>query len=169
MRAVLFAAVLAFGCRIDLDKQSAVARACKPSETVNVCLEAEKHSDFEWLQTNIFSTNCSGDSCHGAANPAPPSGRLDLSTGVAFATLMGTDGNGVMSEIAPGRQLVVPGDATNSYLFFILRGILADQADPPFDEPPVDIGYMPMGNNTLCCQKIDAIGRWIDSGALPPP
>ena len=77
--------------------------------------------------------------------------------GDSFATLMGTAGDGnVASNLDPNHKLVVPGDPANSYLFFILKGVAASDGDPAYAEPD-DIGYMPMSNATLCCQKIDAL------------
>lgn len=172
MRVALFA-LLAFGCRIDLDKREEAdggtdqGRECRTT-TVPVCVEAEAHSDFQWIQDNIFSTNCSGDSCHGQpTNGSPPSGRLVLATGVSYETLMGANGTGVMSELDPNKKLVNPGSPDTSYLHFIMKGVPADAASPAFEEPPASVGYMPMNNSTLCCQKLDAIGRWIAAGAMP--
>jgi hypothetical protein len=166
MRAALLAVVLAMGCRITLDERE-VPSQCTAREDIPVCKEAESHSDFTWLQDHVFSSNCSGDSCHNAPkNGQPPGGRITL-TMDAYATLMGTDGMGVKSQIASDdRWLVDPGgNAENSYLYFLLRGIYPEQGQPPFVEPPDDVGYMPQGQMTLCCQKIEAVRRWIEAGA----
>jgi hypothetical protein len=163
MRQALIAVLLTLtGCRIDLDSRE-VPRQCNDMSKVAVCLEADDHSDYEWIQTNIFATNCSGSSCHGAGTPG---GRLDLSAGVSYATLMGDDGSGVLSSIDPRHKLVEPGRPEESYLFFIMRGLPEEQTR--FDEPPDEIGYMPAASNPLCCQKVDAIRRWIEAGARPP-
>lgn len=172
MRAALPAALLvaagATGCRIDLDRREEV-RLCEPSDRIPVCLEAEGHADFEWIQANIFSTNCSGDVCHSPGdNGEPPSGKLDLSAGRAYETLLGSDGLGVMSAHDEEHKLVEPGNPNASYLVYIMKGVLADADEPAFTPPPDSVGFMPMSNNTLCCQKIDAIIRWIEAGALPP-
>ena len=94
-----------------------------------------------------------------------------LATGSAFKTLMGADPGagtppGVQSTFSPNHKLVVPGNPEASYLFFLMRGLPPD-AVTDFVEPPSDIGYMPQGNETLCCQKLDAVERWIRAGALP--
>lgn len=167
MRAALFAPLALIGCKIDLDLRE-VPRGCKETQSIPICLEAETKSDYAWIQQNIFSSNCSGDDCHGQGNNGqPPTGRLQLTADVSYQTLMGADGSGVMSEVDPTRQLVVPGSPESSYLYFLVRGVPAELGTPPFDEPPEDIGYMPMKNNPLCCQKVDAIARWIRAGALP--
>ncbi len=165
MRAAILAAVLAMSCRLSLDDRIAPSQ-CKSRADIPSCAEADSHSDFACLQDRVFASNCSSDSCHNAPeNGQPPGGRITLTTG-AYATLMGDDGSGVMSEVAPGRQLVVPGQPEASYLFFLLRGVYADEGTPPFAEPPDDVGYMPQGQMTLCCQKIEAVRRWIEAGAL---
>lgn len=164
MRAALLAAVLAMSCRIDLDSRE-VPSACEVRDDIAVCKEAESHSDYEWLQANLFTSNCSGDSCHNAPKAGkPPGGKIVLAEG-AYKTLLGDSGMGADSDLDPGYKLVVPGRPDQSYLYFLLRGIPANEGLPPFNEPPEDIGYMPMDNNTLCCQKIEAVRRWIEAGA----
>jgi len=127
-------------------------------------MEATTHSDFAWIENKIFLSNCFGSSCHTGTTA---SGRIDLSAGKSYATLMGASGTGgVMSNLDPTRVLVTPGNPAQSYLFYILHGIEPSEADPPAGPPPQDVGYMPMNNATLCCQKLDAIERWITAGAL---
>jgi hypothetical protein len=163
MRAVLLAALLALGCRIDLDSQDVDAntsgRSCKVS-TAAVCKEAEAHSDFTWIKDKIFAANCFGSSCHTGTTG---SGQLDL-TDAPYTSVMGSSGTGVTSNLSPAHQLVVPGDPASSYLFFIIHGLDGNRAS--FEDPPANVGYMPMSNAALCCQKIDAIERWITAGAM---
>lgn len=165
MRAVLVVALLASGCKYDLDKNevdaSTTGRACKVT-TSSACMAAETHSDFTWIKDNIFAANCFGSSCHTGATA---SGKLDL-TDDPYTTLMGADGMGTMANLDPNHMRVVPGDPAASYLFYIIRGL--DEGEDPgtFAEPPASVGFMPMSNATLCCQKIDAIERWITAGAM---
>jgi hypothetical protein len=163
MRAALPLVLLAFGCRIDLDSHdvdaSTSGRACKVS-TAAVCMEAEGHSDFTWIKGKIFAANCFGSSCHSGTTA---SGNLDL-TDDPYTALMGSGTK--KSNLDPTRDLVVPGSPNKSYLYFILRGIEPEMGDPPFSPPPGNVGYMPMSNATLCCQKLDAIERWITAGAM---
>lgn len=170
MRLALCAAALVIaGCKIDLDTRES-PRACESRPDIEVCQEAASvGDDFAWIRTNIFATNCSGSACHSAPTGGrPPGGRIVLAEAEAYQTLMGGDGSGVMSEVAPGRRLVVPGNAEASYLFFLLRGVAAADGEPPFEEPPEDVGYMPQDlADGLCCEKIDAVGRWIEAGARP--
>lgn len=174
MRAALCAlvAVTGAGCKVDLDHfmpDASPGRACKVSTTAPICLaaEAENHSDFAWLQKNMFSTNCSGNDCHGApsASGQPPSGKLVLAEGYSYKTLLGPPL--VPSEFTKDHKLVQPGAPESSYLLFMLKGVRADEGVPRFTAPPSDVGYMPQSNNTLCCQKLDVVTRWIAAGALP--
>jgi hypothetical protein len=166
MRAVLLVALLALlagGCRYDLDHADVDAntsgRVCKVS-TAAVCKEAEMHSDFTWIKGKIFAANCFGSSCHSGSTA---SGKLDL-TDDPYTQLMGSDGMGTMSNLDPAHKRVLAGDPGNSYLFFIIHGLESEKG--PFTDPPSTVGYMPMSNSTLCCQKIDAINRWITAGAM---
>jgi hypothetical protein len=164
--AALLASVALAACRIDLDHadtdNNMTGRSCKVS-TAAVCVEGESHSDFAWIESKIFAANCFGSSCH--TGPTA-SGKRDLTVGSSYATLMGPTGAGVMANMDATRKLVVPGHPEQSYLFFIIRGIDAAEGDPPFTAPPDNIGFMPMSNATICCQKIDAVERWIMAGAM---
>ena len=165
MRAVLLlAALLATGCRIDLDHREDDAntsgRTCKVS-TAQVCMEAAMDKrDFTWIKGKIFAANCFGSSCHSGPTA---SGKLDL-TDDPYTALMGATGTGTMSNLDPTKKRVVAGDPSQSYLFFIIRGL--DGKPHSFTDPPANVGFMPMSNSTLCCQKIDVIERWIMDGAL---
>jgi hypothetical protein len=163
MRAVLLAALLASGCKINLEHEEVDAnvsgRTCKVS-TAAVCKEADNHSEFAWIKSNIFATNCFGSSCHSGATA---SGKLDL-TDDPYTALMGATGTGTQSNLDPAHQRVVAGSPEASYLFFIIHGLEMNTGN--FAEPPSNVGYMPMSNSTLCCQKIDALKRWITAGAM---
>jgi len=186
MRAALFAllgaagAAGAAGCKIDLDarvfEDAREERLCRISETAPICIAAanEMPSDFAWLQKNMFSTNCSGDDCHSAAvNGQPPDGRLVLAEGFSYKVLMGKDATDpgpaplVASEFQTDHKLVEPGAPERSYLMFMLKALRANEGVPRFTPPPADVGYMPQSNNTLCCQKLDVVARWIAAGANP--
>lgn len=165
---LVLCAALAPACRLDLDTRE-LASACEPSETVPSCLDAPDQSDFEWLQANIFTPNCTSNACHGEGeNGQPPDGRIRLTRDASYATLMGADGQGVAATFDTSRQLVVPGQPARSYLLFLMRGLDAEFGEPPFDPPPSEYGFMPMRSKTLCCQKLEAVRRWIEQGALPP-
>ena len=164
----------AAACKIDLD-EAVPKPLCSVSEAA-VCKTAERenHSDFAWLQANMFSTNCSGDDCHGApVNGKLPSGKLVLAEGFAYKTLLGMEPTDpgppplVASELTKRHKLVQPGEPKASYLYFMLHAIAAEDGSPRFENPPSDIGFMPQSNKTLCCQKLDAVARWIQAGALP--
>ena len=88
---------------------------------------------------------------------------LDL-TDDPYTSLMGAAGTGTDSNLQPGKKRVVAGDPASSYLFFIVHGLDGNQGT--FTNPPSNVGFMPMSNSALCCQKIDALERWITAGAL---
>jgi hypothetical protein len=164
MRAVLCAVLILTACRIDLDHgvDAGDGRACKVS-TAPTCMDATTHSDFAWIEQKIFLANCFGSSCHGDSTA---SGKIDLSEGHSYAALMGPTGmGGVKSDVDPTRDLVVPFNPAKSYLFLMIRGVAPADADPPASPPPVSVGFMPMANAALCCQKIDVVERWITAGA----
>ena len=163
MRCVLLVALLAIGCKHNLDEAdidaSASGRVCKMA-TTSACMQADTHSDLTWIKQNIFMANCFGSSCHSGATA---SGKLDL-TEDPYTALMGAGGAGVASNLSPSHKRVVPGDPSASYLFFIIHGLDGDLG--MFQAPPQTVGYMPMSNAAICCQKIDAIKRWIEAGAM---
>jgi hypothetical protein len=101
--------------------------------------------------------NCGSSSCHQGMGAQ---GKLDLTSATAYASLVGAP-----SQIDSSRTLVVPGDPQASYLMLMLHAFEPSAAIPPGVAPPASIGYMPQGNGTLCCQKLDAIDRWITAGA----
>lgn len=173
MRVVpLIALLLAGGCRIDLEHApepqdaAVVGRNCTMSTSV-ACMDAEAHSDFTFIKNTVFPLSCSqSDSCHKAATS---SGKLDLSAANAFAALLGPNGTGgVMADVDKSRVLIVPGQPNASYFFFMIHGVAAEDGMPPFTPPPSKIGLMPENNGgrAICCQKIDAIERWITAGAM---
>lgn len=170
MRVVLLSALLVTGCRIDLDSAPAqmdagvAGRTCSIG-TSSLCMQAETHSDFTFIKNQIFPISCSASSsCHMSATS---SGKLDLSAANAYKSLLGPNGTGgVMSDVDKTRILVVPGMPRQSYFYFITRGIRAEDGDPPFTNPPANVGLMPQKGTSICCQKIDAIERWITAGAM---
>jgi hypothetical protein len=137
----------------------ASGRACTTS-TVAACTEAESHSDLAWIEANVFSKSCAFSGCHNAT--ATAAGRIDLKNpGMSHAALVGRD-----SAIAQGTKLVVPGQPKQSYLLVMLQAFPPSELEPtPVAPPPSDIGYMPQNAPALCCQKIDAVERWIAAGA----
>lgn len=127
---------------------AAIPDAMPPSAS---CLEADNHSDLEWIQTEIFNKGCASFSvCHMGA--AASAGGLNLESGMAEAALINVDSDRIVDW-----KLVVPGDPDNSYLLAIMGAV-----EGPITE---GIGTMPFNNPILCQQKLDAIRRWI--GSLP--
>ena len=165
----LFATVIASialgsGCRIDLDHApplpDAAFTSCQMS-TSAPCMDAVTHSDLTWIQTNVFGKQCVFSGCHNGGNS--DAGRHDLRTGHAFMHLVN-----VTSSLDSTRKLVVPGSSEQSYLQVMLGKIAPAMATPPAGPIPAAVGLMPQdnGGNLLCCQKLDAIDRWITAGAL---
>lgn len=149
-------ASLLVGCRVSLEEEEDVAavQACAVG-TSQLCLDAANHSDLAWIEANIFTASCNYSGCHSSATDL---GKLDLRPGMSHDRLVG-----VSSLVDPTRKLVVPGDVNASYLMLMVRDVPPAMASPAATAPPN--GYMPKGGNTLCCQKLEAIERWIEAGA----
>lgn len=155
------------GCRISLETpdlsvpntDGGNGRACVVSSTSQPCLDAMMHSDLAFIEQKIFATSCLFAGCHDGPTDA---GKLDLRAGMSHDRLVG-----VSSQIDGTRKLVVPNDVAASYLMLMLRDVAPAMASPSGRPPPGDIGFMPAppGTPTLCCQKLDAIERWINDGA----
>jgi|SRR5215510_7152432 len=154
-------ATLVAGCRISLetnDTEDFSTRQCTVSTTVQPCLDAVNHSDLTWIEQNIFTKSCAFSGCHSSSSDA---GRLDLRAGMSRAHLVG-----VSSVLDSTRKLVVPNDVDASYLMLMVRDVPPAMANPPASPP--SSGYMPLGvppSLGLCCQKLDALERWINAGA----
>lgn len=139
-----------------------MARLCMPSPTNAQCVAAEMMQTVTlgWIEQNVFSPNCGSSSCHGVpAGGGNPGGRIVL-TADSHGKLVG-----VNATYGPGRKLVVASDLPKSYLMVMLRAITLAEAEPAPAPVPVGNHYMPLGSPPICCQKLDAIGRWIMAGA----
>ena len=168
LRRCLFTAViLASGCRTSLDDTPDAnmvgGRVCKVSTTVVTCMQAATKQELSWIEPNIFKPHCAFSGCHNDAMTT--AGRIDmLNSGKSHADLVGQD-----SMIATGRKLVVAGQPKQSYLLLMMQQFKPSEMEPtPASPPPSDIGFMPQGtdNVPLCCQKLDAVERWITAGAM---
>lgn len=154
-----------WGCRISLEDNVALVadagangRACQVSTTSQPCIDATTHSDLAFIEQKIFVASCTiGSSCH--ASPNDP-GKLGLQPGTSHDHLVN-----VSSMIDATRKLVVPNDVAASYLMVMLRDVAPGMASPPANPPPGNVGFMPPSTATLCCQKLEAIERWINAGA----
>ena len=165
----LFPAVLivltAPACRTSLedepDADTSGARACKPATTAQ-CTMAESQQSLAWIETNVFALSCAFSGCHNGT--ATTAGRIDMKNpGMSHDDLVNVD-----SMIETSRKLVVPGQPKQSYLLMMMRHFPPSEMEPtPAVGPPGDIGFMPQnaGGAVLCCQKLDAIERWIMAGA----
>ncbi len=151
---LLLALVCVTACKIDLDhaaKQQGSGGCMDGTSTA--CVAATGHQELSWIETNVFVPNCAHSGCHNGENT--PQGKVNLSSGHSYASLVN-----VTSVVMPGAKLVVPGDPTTSYLEVLLG-----------TQPgtiPSSVGTMPQSNGgqLLCCQKLDAIERWIMDGAM---
>jgi|MudIll2142460700_1097286.scaffolds.fasta_scaffold04782_2 hypothetical protein len=161
MRATLVLALAACGGGGGSTLDAAPGRACMVSNSAS-CTEAANHSDLAWIEANVFAAQCAFSGCHNGQ--ATVAGRIDLKNpGMSHADLVNAD-----SMIEPGRKLVVPGQPKQSYLLMMMQQFPPAQLEPtPAAPPPSDIGFMPQGtdNVPVCCQKLDAIERWITAGA----
>jgi hypothetical protein len=161
IRFVLIVSLLA-GCRISLEDSAENIgpgdRRCKVDMTTTACVGAVGHSDFKWLQTNVFTPNCAlAAGCHNGGNDT--AGRTDLREGQAYAHLVNFS-----SALEPSRKLVIPGDKFQSYLMLMVGDFPPGDADPAGTAPAG--GYMPKGvSGGLCCQKLDVLEQWVADGA----
>ena len=123
-----------------------------------LCIEAETHSDLDWLQENVFTRSCAQfSSCH--MGNALSAGGLNLEEGMLEENVVNVE-----SDLAPEMDIVEPGSPADSYMMVILGEFGAD--DPRIDP---SVGLMPFNNETLCVQKRAAIGRWITSLVAATP
>lgn len=152
-------------CRITLDDPVEYSsRTCAVTD-VAACTEAAQHSDLAWIEANVFN-KCTFSGCHNGA--MTDAGRLDLSPTKSFAGLVNVDSQVAAGPTLTGKaKMVVPMMPSQSYLLVMLRQLTPAQFDPPLTEPPPSIGYMPQnaGGVVTCCQKLDAVTRWIEEGA----
>jgi len=109
------------------------------------CDEAPYHSDFAFVEDKIFAVSCL-NGCHNGATPAAG---MSLVAGLAYASLVN-----VPSQ-HEGWVRVMPGDSPASMLMVQVGG-----------EPGPELeGFMPWGQPRLCDELVDAMRRWIASGA----
>ena len=159
IRFILVASFL-IGCRISLENAADAPSGgdggtCAISTTAP-CVAATTHSDLAWIEQNIFMASCAFSGCHDSSTDL---GKLDLRPGMSQAALVGA-----MSKIETTRMLVVPNNVPASYLMLMLHDFDPSMASPPGTAP--SIGYMPLNAPELCCQKLQAVERWIMAGAL---
>ena len=161
IRLVIIASLLA-GCRISLEDAESTSGGgrCMVSTASPPCMDAVTHSDLTWIQQNVFTASCIFSGCHNGANN--PAGKVDLRAGMSHSHLVN-----FTSILDPTRKLVVPNNVNASYLMVMLGFVPLEMADPPAGAPPASVGFMPQssGGQLLCCQKLDALERWINAGA----
>ncbi len=117
------------------------------------CLEAEDHSDLEWLEDNVFQRSCAlSAACH--AGEARMAQGLNLEAGNVDANMVGVPAQGDFSD---GLNIVEPGDPDSSYLMVVVGEF--GENDPRLS----DVGTMPPNSPLLCQEKRDAMRRWIES------
>jgi len=155
IRFVLVASLL-IGCRTSLENapDASVGTGCKV-DTTAACMAATTHSDLAWIEQNIFTPSCAIPGCHSSPTDV---GKLDLRAGKSHDALVG-----IASQLETTRKLVVLNDIHSSYLMLMLHDFAPAMATPPGTAP--GIGYMPLGLPELCCQKLEAVERWIMAGA----
>jgi hypothetical protein len=170
LRLAIVALLVTSACRLSLEDDEPPAttdggRLCMPVTTNQACLDADSmpmvSGKLNWIEQNIFTPNCGGGSCHGVpVGGGAPLGRIVLTT-ASHDKLVNVD-----ATFAVSRKLIVPGDVPQSYLMVILKHLALDQASPGPAPAPSGGRYMPLGSPTICCQKLDAMARWITDGAM---
>lgn len=168
LRLALVALLATSACRISLDEDggggddTTTPPPCMIVTSNPVCVMADtlQNVTLGWIEQNVFVPNCGSPSCHGTpTGGGNPAGRLVLTSG-SYDKLVNVD-----ATFATGRKLVVPGSVPQSYLMVILHGITLDEADPSPAPAPSGGRYMPLGSPAICCQKLEAMKRWIMAGA----
>ena len=171
LRLALVVLLATSACRLSLEDDAPTmmggdgGRGCNVVTTNAACVMADEmpavSQTLSWIEPNIFTPNCGTTSCHGAVTTGGnPAGRVVLTTG-SYSQLVDVD-----ATFASGRKLVVPGSINQSYLMVLVHGITLTEAEPSPAPKPSGDRYMPLGSPAICCQKIDALGRWIAAGAL---
>jgi hypothetical protein len=148
-------AILLAGCRLSLEDE-VTAKTCTVGTSPECLAAADAPASLTWLETNIFEKHCNFSGCHkGAAGESI----VDLTPGNSYAHLVN-----FTSNLDRARKIVVPSDIESSYLMLMLQDIEPGMANPPAARLPTS-GPMPQSAEPLCCQKLDAIERWITAGA----
>jgi hypothetical protein len=168
-------AIALVGCRKSLDEEidaPANQRACMPSTSM-ACMDAVNHSDLAWIEKNIFETSCTFSGCHnGAATPAGTMNLLSTTPPPPNSPNPGGSHDNIVnidSRLQAAAKIVVPGNPKASYLMMMVQQFKPDEMTPPVEaplQPPNGPGLMPQNSPTaICCQKLDALERWITAGA----
>jgi hypothetical protein len=164
LRLALVALIATSACRLSLDDDNDDGapptdggRLCKVVTDVPSCVDATSNQSLSWIEQNVFSQNCGSPACHSpAAGGGMPSGRIVLTTASHDKLLNATN------MLASGVKLVVPNNVNQSYLMVLMRHLTPAQTGLP---APARDAYMPLGTGPVCCQKLDALERWIMAGA----
>jgi hypothetical protein len=96
----------------------------------------------------ILTRRCSIGGCHSLATQQ---GGLALSEGASHAALVSKP-----SRLRPGTFLVVPHDASASWLMTVLQGSDAERAG---------VSRMPLASSPLTPNQLQTIANWINRGA----
>ena len=168
-RFALVALLATSACRESLDDgddnpgggDAGGGRQCMPVPTNAQCKMASdmpaETAKLSWIEQNIFTANCGTGSCHGLPpGGGTPAGRVVL-TANSHAVLVNAD-----TTLATGVKLIVPNNVTQSYLMVLMKHLTPEAAGAP---PPARNAYMPLGSPPVCCEKLDALERWIMAGA----
>jgi hypothetical protein len=107
----------------------------------------QNRANLSTIQNEIFTPKCATAGCHNGPVPT----RLDLRSGQSRAQLV--DVAATDPKVA-GAKRVTPGNRSTSVLFQAIT------------TGPTTSGRMPSGQQALSQSDIDAIGEWIDAGAL---
>lgn len=172
LRVALVALLATSACRISLEDDETPmppdgsgGRLCTVSTSNAECLMAAAmpavSQTLAWIEPNIFTRNCGTTACHSPTAGGGAPGGVIVLTADSHTALVNVD-----TKLANARKLVVPNDVGKSYLMVLMRHLTLQQADPSPAPAPRDDLYMPLNSPPICCQKLDALERWIMNGAL---
>jgi hypothetical protein len=138
---------------IEPDANTAIDGGTPDAFVSPACMEATQHSDFQWINKEIFNKSCANfAACHDSTNPEEG---LNLTEAAAYAAIVDVD-----AEQDPSKKLIKSGgtseaDCADSYLYNKMTnmGVATGKKSMPLNSP------------LLCQQKLDAVCRWIAAGA----
>ena len=128
---------------------------CMDSTTRPRAPTRRTHQELSWIQNNVFTPQCTFSGCHNGENTKQ--GKIDLRRRPQLhATLV----NGASALDVPEPSSSSPATPPRA-----TSRSCSGRSPGPID-PTVGRHAPDNGGQLLCCQKLDAIERWITDGAM---